>query len=85
MIIELSQTDTLVNPNKFGSSKILREILAFSPKYGTNPLDKHEKIEIKRMGKNRWEIDSDLIDFQFKGEFSFSDSSKVTNKYVDKW
>lgn len=85
LIIELSQTDTLVNPNKLGSSKLLREILAFSPKYGTNPLGKEEKIEIKRKGKNRWQIDSDLIDFQFNGEFSFSDSLKVTNKYVDKW
>jgi hypothetical protein len=85
LIIELSQTDTLVNPTKLGSSKILREILAFSPNYGTNPLDKEEKIEIKRIGKNRWEIISDLIDFQFKGEFSFSDSSRVINKYVDKW
>ena len=85
LIIELSQTDTLVNPNKLGSSKILREILAMSPNYGTNPLDKEEKIEIQRIGKNRWKIISDLIDFQFKGEFSFSDSSRVTSKYVDKW
>jgi hypothetical protein len=85
LIIELSQTDTLVNPTKLGSSKILREILAFSPNYGTNPLDKDEKIEIRRIGNNKWEINSDLEDFQFKGEFSFNDSSIVTNKYIDKW
>ena len=85
LIIEVSQADTLVSPSKLGSSKILREILAFSPNYGTHLLDKKEKIEIKRIGKNRWTIDSDLVDFQFKGEFSFSDSSTVTDKYIDKW
>jgi hypothetical protein len=85
LIIELNQTDTLVNPTKLGSSKILREILAFSPNYGTNPLDKDEKIEIRRIGNNKWEINSDLADFQFKGEFSFNDSSRVTNNYIDKW
>ncbi len=85
LIIELSQTDTLVNPIKLGSSKILREVLAFSPNYGIRPLDKDERIEIKRIGKSRWAIDSDLIDFQFNGEFSFTDSLRVTNKYVDNW
>jgi hypothetical protein len=85
LIIELSPTDTFINPGKLGSSKILREVLAFSPDYGTSPLDKEEKIEIKKIGENRWEIVSDLIDFQFNGQFSFIDSSRVTNKYVDEW
>lgn len=85
LVIELSQTDTIVSPINLGSSKMLREILAFSPNYGTKPLDKDEKIEAKRTGKDRWEIDSHLVDFQFKAEFSFRDSSKVTTRYVDKW
>jgi hypothetical protein len=85
LIIELSHADNLVSPSNLGSSKILREILAFSPDYGTNPLEKDENIEIKRIGKNRWTIDSDLSDFKFKGEFSFTDSSRVTNKYIDNW
>ncbi|MBK6963175.1 MAG: hypothetical protein IPH20_04355 [Bacteroidales bacterium] len=85
LIIELNQADTLVNPARLGSSKILREILAFSPNYGTNPLDKEEKIEIRKIGNNRWEINSELTDFQFKGEFNFNDYSIVTNKYIDEW
>lgn len=85
LIIELNQTDSLVNPSKLGSSKIFREILAFSPDYGTNPIDPDENIEIKRIGNKRWTIVSDLSDFQFKGEFSFNDSSRVTNKYIDEW
>lgn len=85
LIIELNQADTLVNPTNLGSSKILREILAFSPSYGTNLIDIEEKIEIRKIGNNRWEINSDLEDFQFKGEFSFNDSSRVTTKYIEKW
>jgi hypothetical protein len=85
LVIELSQSDTLVNPAKLGSSKVLREILGFSPRYGTNPLDKDEQIEIRKTGNNRWEINCDLEDFQFNGEFSFADSSLVINKYIDKW
>lgn len=85
LIIELNQADTLVNPTRLGSSKILREIIAFSPNFGTNPLDKDEKIEIRKIGNNRWEINSELTDFQFKGEFSFNESSRVINIYIDEW
>jgi hypothetical protein len=81
LVIELNTLDTLVSPDKLGKSKLYRQIIAMSPRYGTNPLENGEKIEIKKSGLKRWTVISELDDFQFRGEFSFVDSSCVTNKF----
>jgi hypothetical protein len=81
LFIELSGSDTLVTPKFLGSSKLLRQIIAFSPKYGANPLDQDEKIEIRKINEDRWAVTADLEDFQFEGNFSFEDSTTVTNRY----
>jgi len=85
LVIELSPADTLVSPNRIGTSKLYRQILAMSPRYGTNPLDSAEKIEIRKTGTKRWTVISELEDFQFRGEFSFVDSSRVTNKFIKRY
>jgi hypothetical protein len=83
LLIQLSVTDSLVRPDKLGSSKLYRRIIAFSPDYGTNELKNDEKIELKKIGQKKWTVKSDLIDFQFSGEFSFLDSAVVTSVHKE--
>jgi len=79
LLIELNWDDSLITPNHLGKSKIYREILAMSPKYGVNNLEKDEKITIQRIG-HRWEIISALEDFKFHTQFSFTDSSLISSR-----
>lgn len=81
LFAELSLMDTLVSPAHLGNSKIIREIIAMSPQYGVHELNPNEKIEIKKLSSNRWKVSSDLEDFKFEGEFSFSDSSVITSRH----
>jgi hypothetical protein len=81
LFIELSDSDTLVTPQSAGNSKMIRQITAFSPDFGAKQLRQNEKIEIKKINKGRWRVTADLEDFQFEGEFSFADSTTVTNRY----
>ena len=81
LFIELADSDTLVTPQFLGNSKLFRQIVAFSPRYGANLLDKEEKIEIRRINKDSWTVNADLEDFQFQGHFNFVDSTIVTNRY----
>ncbi|MGC3945537.1 MAG: hypothetical protein QM762_13640 [Chryseolinea sp.] len=83
LLIQLSPTDSLVRPDNLGSSKMYRQIIAFSPDYGTNELKSDEKIELKNVGQKKWSIKSDLTDFQFSGEFSFLDSAVVTSVHKE--
>ena len=81
LFIELTDLDTLVTPQSPGNSKLLRQIIAFSPKYGAHPLDKEEQIQIKRINEDSWTVNADLEDFQFQGHFNFGDSTIATNRY----
>jgi hypothetical protein len=81
LFIELSDSDTLVTPQAPGTSKILRQITAFSPDFGAKELQQDEKIEIEKVDKGTWKITANLEDFQFEGEFSFADSTILTNRY----
>lgn len=83
LYVELDTRDSLINPAQLGHSRIIREIIAMSPRYGVNDLDPEEKLEIKKLSFNRWKVNSDLEDFRFEGEFSFADSSTITSKQVE--
>lgn len=81
LLIELDANDTIVTPSNLGKSKIYRQIIKMSPYSGADFLKPNEKIEIRRLTRNRWKVKSDLEDFQFEGEFSFVDSSSFKSKY----
>jgi len=81
LFIELNSTDSLVSPLHLGNSRIVREYISMSPRYGVNQLDPKENIDITRIGPNKWRIVSQLEDFPFEGEFNFSDSNVLTSRH----
>lgn len=83
LVIELNPQDTFVTPGKLHQSKIYREILAMSPRYGVNLLKSNEKITIEKIMLNRWKVTADLEDFKFDWEISFADSSKITSRHKE--
>ena len=81
LLIELDPNDTVITPSHLGQSKIYRQIIKMTPDAGADFLKAEEKIEIRRLPRNRWRVKSELEDFQFESEFSFADSSTVTSKW----
>jgi len=81
LVIELSQLDSFITPAHLGHSKIYREILRMSPHYGINDLKADEEIIINKKTTSQWSVKANLEDFKFEGEFSFADSSVVTNRH----
>jgi len=79
LFIEINAIDTLITPERLGESKIYREILAFSTKYGISELKPDENIMITQDG-NHCLIKSVLNDFNFELQCSLIDSSHFSNK-----
>ncbi|TCL13748.1 hypothetical protein EV198_0578 [Roseivirga ehrenbergii] len=83
LLIELDTLDNLVTPENPSNSRLFQQLIAFSPDYGINPLDKEEKITFTRNNKNVWTIESDIYDFVFRGQLDFSTEQSWTNTIND--
>ena len=82
LLIELNPMDSVVTPLNLGHSRIFRQIVKMSPYAGAEAIESGEKIEIRRQASKRWQVKSDLEDFQFQAEFSFIDSSTFTTRHT---
>jgi hypothetical protein len=83
LLIELDTLDKSVTAENPSNSQLYRQLIAFSPDYGINPLDRNEKITFTRKDKNVWTVKSDIYDFVFSGQLDFSTDQTLTNTIND--
>lgn len=83
LLIELDTADNFVTAEKPLNSQLFRQLIAFSPDYGINPLKKDEKITLIRKGKTIWTVEADIYDFVFSGQLDFATNQTLTDKLND--
>jgi hypothetical protein len=83
LLIELDTIDNSVTAGNPSNSRLFRQLIAFSPDYGINPLGKDEKITFTRNDKDVWTVESDIYDFVFNGQLDFSTNQKWSNSIND--
>jgi len=78
LYIELSVSDTLITPASLGKSRLLRELIAFTPNHGVHALDSSENIRVVRFGEGRLSVKSLLEDFNLECTFDLTDTTTIT-------
>lgn len=83
LLIELDTLDNKVTARNSSNSRLYQQLIALSPDYGINQLDKDEKITFTRKDKDEWTVESDIYDFVFSGQLDFSADQTLTNTIND--
>lgn len=83
LLIELDSADNQVTAENPMNSRMFRLLIAFSPDYGINPLDKMDQITLTRTNSTAWTIVSKIYDFEFNGQIDFVTNQSLTDTYQD--